>query len=936
MECAHGDICTVDTYDKSLNFLLLSLSFGQGRQFRNPILDTYSPDPAVLRFNGSYFMSLSSGNDRTITVLRSPILTDFRNADREVVFDAGSVGLKGLWAPEIHEVEGNIYIYFCLDDGDEAQHRIYVIKADDPNNPLGSYGAPIRMVPHLEDFAIDATVMKHGNGRMYLLWAGIKTGTSILISPLIDPVTVESSYVILRSPTAEWEQIGTPTVEGPFCFYNNSMTYLAFSVGSTWGPDYSMGLMSIPSNKDPMVPSNWWYGINGPIFSRNDDEGVYTTGHATFALSPDGTETWMIYHATNTTEDVINHRNARLEKIDWDESGPVFPRPHGYNSSMALLLSPCNLQSIWISNSVITPGCFNKTCKVAALSPEVRNRSFLLVSSAFTYVQALWIALNVIEWALAVVFSQCFQSPQWLVRSSHSMSSLFRPVYGISAKSKNMKSKNSENPELLSNSQTLMIENGLMRPSSTSGSFTLLPVTMKSMKKLVDIIDQVLSQYSCQKIQMPTITAAGLWKTSGRLDECGKEIMTVTDRHSKKLILSPTHEEAMCEILGDYPWSYRNLPMRLYQITSKFRDEMKPRFGLLRTREFIMKDLYSFDVDENAALETYEAINEAYKRIFDLIGVEYLKVEGTTGMIGGSLSHEYHLLANIGEDKLVTCNACNFAFNVEILNAVESSQEDSKSHDCPKCKSTNTKKHLGIEVGHTFLLGTKYTKSFKNVYLNAEGKSELMRMGCYGIGVTRLLAGVIEVLCVDNQIRWPAALAPYQIAIIPPKSGSKEEPIGKPLAEDLVRYSDVLFPNDVILDDRTELTIGKRLMDLKKLGIPYAIVFGKGVTESIPLIEVLNVNTGDLQKISATQSSQECPFVEELLQYLIDVAVMSFKTPLEVHQEITDYVIEREFHPQFYIVIVIAAWIDEVSAEVQTEVVPVCSVFQHLVHITYR
>ncbi|KFO58633.1 hypothetical protein N302_09204, partial [Corvus brachyrhynchos] len=280
--------------------------------------------------------------------------------------------------------------------------------------------------------------------------------------------------------------------------------------------------------------------------------------------------------------------------------------------------------------------------------------------------------------------------------------------------------------------------------------------------------------------------------------------------------------------------------LRLYQVTRKFRDEPKPRFGLLRSREFYMKDMYTFDTCEKAARHTYEQVCDAYCSLFTRLGLPFVKVQAATGSIGGTTSHEFQLPADIGEDRLVLCPQGHFAANVETLNGGQTS--------CPTCgeKLTETK---GIEVGHTFYLGTKYSSVANAVFSSAENKPQLAEMGCYGLGVTRILAASIEVLSTEDSIRWPSLIAPFQLCFIPPKRGSKEEEEGAALLERV--YDDLAealphLAGDSVLDDRTQLTIGKRLKDANRLGYPYVVVAGKRVCEDPPVFEVWNQNTGEV------------------------------------------------------------------------------------------
>lgn len=275
------------------------------------------------------------------------------------------------------------------------------------------------------------------------------------------------------------------------------------------------------------------------------------------------------------------------------------------------------------------------------------------------------------------------------------------------------------------------------------------------------------------------------------------------------------------------------------QITRKFRDEPKPKFGLLRGREFYMKDMYTFDVSEEAARHTYQTVCQAYTRLFARLGLPCLQVQADTGNIGGILSHEFQLLADIGEDQLMVCGDCSFAANVETVAA-------DQSH-CPKCQSGTLVESKGIEVGHTFYLGTKYSEVFNAVFSSNQGKFSAAEMGCYGLGVTRILAAAIEVISTEEAIRWPGLLAPYQVCVVPPKKGSKEDQAAV-LAEELLHMLEGAWPHlkgEVVLDDRTQMTIGKRLKDASRLGYPYVVVVGQGALEEPPQFEVICQQTGE-------------------------------------------------------------------------------------------
>nr|XP_013031601.2 probable proline--tRNA ligase, mitochondrial [Anser cygnoides] len=390
-----------------------------------------------------------------------------------------------------------------------------------------------------------------------------------------------------------------------------------------------------------------------------------------------------------------------------------------------------------------------------------------------------------------------------------------------------------------SRSHRLMVQGGLIHPGST-GCYCYLPPAVRAMEKLVRLIDGEMEAVGGQKVNMPSLSSAELWRASGRWENMGPELFRLADRHGKDYCLGPTHEEAVTELVAAQSnLSYKQLPLRLYQVTRKFRDEPKPRFGLLRSREFYMKDMYTFDASEEAARQTYELVCGAYRGLFERLGLRCVQVRAATGNIGGTTSHEFQLPADNGEDRLVLCPDGHFAANVEMLNGEQTS--------CPTCgeKLTQTR---GIEVGHTFYLGTKYSAVYNAIYYSPDNKPHLAEMGCYGLGVTRILAAAIEVLSTEDSIRWPSLIAPYQVCFIPPKKGSKEEQ-GAALLERI--YDDFVeahphLAGDAVLDDRTQMTIGKRLKDAKKLGYPYVVIAGKRVCEDPPVFEVWDQNSGEV------------------------------------------------------------------------------------------
>lgn len=381
----------------------------------------------------------------------------------------------------------------------------------------------------------------------------------------------------------------------------------------------------------------------------------------------------------------------------------------------------------------------------------------------------------------------------------------------------------------ISKSQKLMMDMGFIRAASP-GFFHLLPLGERTLQKLIDIVEKYMQTIGAQKILLPLLTNAQLWKASGRWNT--EELLTLQDRHEKTYVLSPTHEEAVTDLIASVPQlSYHHFPLLLYQIGSKFRDEMKPRFGLMRAREFIMKDLYSFDTSVENAKVTYDTVTTAYGNIFKEIGIECMKVQAASGMMGGTLSHEYHFITEAGEDRLYICESCSYVVNKDIF-----------SGQCPQCKSQNFKHECGIEVGHTFLLGTRYSAPLKAIFQTSDGTHEILQMGCFGLGLTRIVAAVIESLSTSSEIRLPISLAPFKILIIPPKEGSKES-FSSYLCDELYdRFNSAeLFKNDVVIDDRCHLTIGKRLLEGRKSGFPFVIIVGKKAVATPPCFELHDI-----------------------------------------------------------------------------------------------
>jgi prolyl-tRNA synthetase len=373
-------------------------------------------------------------------------------------------------------------------------------------------------------------------------------------------------------------------------------------------------------------------------------------------------------------------------------------------------------------------------------------------------------------------------------------------------------------------SHQLMLRAGLIRQLA-AGIYTYLPLGWRVLKKVSDIVRQEMDYTKAQEILMPAMQPADLWQESGRYDIYGPELVRFKDRHEREFTLGPTHEEVVTTLIRNEINSYRQLPLHLYQIQTKFRDERRPRFGLLRGREFLMKDAYSFDMSWDGLDRTYWIMYEAYTRIFKRCGLNFRLVEADAGAIGGDgETHEFIALADIGEDMIGCCTNCDYSANLE---KAESGSDVGSSDSCPRCKRP-LQFSRGIEVGHIFKLGTKYSEKLGAKYLDPSGKEQVMIMGCYGIGVSRVLSAVVEQNNDPNGIIWPISIAPYHVHIIPVSIKDQSQ---MRLADEL--YSSLCNTGiEVLLDDRDERP-GIKFKDSDLIGIPIRIIVGKQASEGI-------------------------------------------------------------------------------------------------------
>ena len=377
-------------------------------------------------------------------------------------------------------------------------------------------------------------------------------------------------------------------------------------------------------------------------------------------------------------------------------------------------------------------------------------------------------------------------------------------------------------------SHKLMIKANMIKPIA-SGIYTWLPLGTIILKKVENIIRAELNKGGCLEIIMPLVQPKDLWDESGRSKEYGPELLGFKDRNQRDFFLGPTHEEIITDIAKKEITSHKDLPKTFYQIQNKFRDEIRPRFGVMRAREFLMKDAYSFSLDEDSMHDIYSNMKKIYKNIFDLIGLDYKIVSADSGSIGGDKSEEFHVLANSGEDTLAFSNESDFAINIELLDEKDPDKIEGMNSPDGKGKLSLKK---GIEVGHIFELGTKYSKAM-NLKVQKDNKLQDVFMGCYGIGVSRIVAAAIEQNFDDEGIIFPKAISPFNcyIVSINPKSN-----------KDLSKKIDKIYSKlikcgiEVFLDDR-DLNPGIKFRDANLMGVPFQLVVSDKIDDdSVELI----------------------------------------------------------------------------------------------------
>lgn len=391
-----------------------------------------------------------------------------------------------------------------------------------------------------------------------------------------------------------------------------------------------------------------------------------------------------------------------------------------------------------------------------------------------------------------------------------------------------------ENPvDATIKSHQLMIRAGMIRQTAT-GIYSWLPLGLKVLRNIENIIKDEINKAGGLEILMPTIQPKELWVESGRYDDYGKEMLRIKDRHDRDILYGPTHEEIVTDIFRKNVTSYKDLPKNLYQIHWKFRDEIRPRFGVMRGREFLMKDGYSFDIDAESARKTYDLMYETYFKIFKRLGLKPIALRADTGAIGGDLSHEFHVLADTGEsaiyyDKKFDELSESENFDVKEMQKIYAMADE--MHVLEKCPiaADQLASRRGIEVGHIFNFGQKYSKAMEAGVMGAGGEKIYPNMGSYGIGVSRLVAAIIEASHDDNGIIWPKSVAPFQVMLINLKP---EDALCSKVCEEI--YQKYLSTGIEVLYDDTKGSVGQKFSVAELIGVPTQVVVGpKGAANGV-------------------------------------------------------------------------------------------------------
>lgn len=404
-------------------------------------------------------------------------------------------------------------------------------------------------------------------------------------------------------------------------------------------------------------------------------------------------------------------------------------------------------------------------------------------------------------------------------------------------------------------SHALMLRCGMIKQLA-AGIYSWLPLGLKVLKNIENIVRRNMDAAGFIELLMPCVQDAELWRESGRFDIYGREMLSFKDRHDHDLLFGPTNEELITDIVRSNFQSYKELPKILYQIQWKFRDEIRPRFGVMRGREFLMKDAYSFDIDIESAIKTYNQVFIAYMQTFRDLGLNAIALAADPGEIGGDLSHEFHIIADTGESTLYydkKYDAMVDLKNVDIndLKTIYAATEEKHNPDTCPVNANDLSIRKGIEVGHIFNFADKYSSSMKALVNDSNGKRIPIQMGSYGIGISRLVAAIIEVSHDENGIIWPLAVAPFKVSII--NLNIKDEKCNK-ISNDL--YHHLCGLNIDVLYDDTKDNPGVKFATHDLIGSPWQIIVGpKKACDDI--VELKNRKTGRIQYLPVDSALEE-------------------------------------------------------------------------------
>jgi prolyl-tRNA synthetase len=399
-------------------------------------------------------------------------------------------------------------------------------------------------------------------------------------------------------------------------------------------------------------------------------------------------------------------------------------------------------------------------------------------------------------------------------------------------------------------SHKLMLRAGMVQQLS-AGIYSWLPLGFAVLKKVEQIVREEMDRAGAIEILMPTIQPADLWRESGRYEAYGKELLRIQDRQERDMLYGPTNEEVVTDIFRRHVHSYRQLPLNLYHIQWKFRDEIRPRFGIMRGREFLMKDAYSFDLDHEGARRSYDQMFLAYLKAFKRMGLTAVPMQAETGPIGGKMSHEFQILASTGESEVFYDQAfeeIDFSapdLDIERLKSLYAATDD--KHDPASCPvpADRLRTGRGIEVGHIFHFGKKYSEPLKALVMGPEGNEVAVEGGSYGIGVARLVGALIEAFHDENGIKWPEPVAPFRVGLVNLRPDDQRT---SAVADDL--YGRLSAAGvDTLLDDRDERA-GVKFATMELIGLPWQVTVGpRGVAAGT--VELKSRSTGEKHELSA-------------------------------------------------------------------------------------